>query len=1602
MEPELLELAGDDPIATPTYSDQAIDITGPQTPVLPKEVVEERAHKANLGLGTDSPGTDVLAAAIERGDEHIVRQDSANTLVLKEYDNRRTMLRELASSQVPGAPISQDDQDLVAGLQIAPVVDPATVWEKQYGTFLTNRLVMNTDDPNGAVNKGLIEDPIGNYGKLDIARDLITKNEVVNKREAEANAAWKELGTWDTITTFGGTLIPGRSNLNITNTDLFSTGAVAAIALPGRTLGEQVQALVSIPNPDVFAAKFNETVDRLMSTNVLDAMDFIKAVKSFSIEDQFIRNSFGLMDVADVGALTTAIVKGGMRLGGKIAGKAVTSAEMETTKAIVDTVRATAGPQTPATVAARIGMTNEAAALKIISKNTGEVVQIASEAPTKHINVLLDQMPTISRPTVIRSAEAALPNSQATRIAAVLENNAAKFMDNLGTALTPERLTPEALNLAIENAKTELKKGFAHVNDAVLDVVDNGRDPFTNTNSVSVRLGKPDGETFTSSAEAELFARDIFQLGDGGYTSGQQGSAFYVDIAKPITETLPSVRELMVTTANQSSVPNIATALIQGVRTPAELFSTLQKANRDAALMANTNFGNFLSEVAKPIGALSKNQRKDLQRVMVQNRDFIDPVDGSRGRYHETIGDLESGYLDTLNRLPSEKEVEAYFTAVQINEMDWALRNFTAYRDLSRQGIEDFSVRVVYGGYSEYGAPKWKSTPKFKGKEVDGIPWANDEMLPVAVMDEHGTGVSMVYRVSAQEQRDMIADMVKNKGYKIIQVARPQERVLKDSANIREPVQYIVTKNHEKTPLSFHQVDRQPGFHVEYADPFYIKQPRVSVIQGGARAYEGDASLWSFQTKAQASKFEQRVNDLRQAIKNGVEDLDPYVTGKLPENAQWWRNQFGEDGHFSLDEKFHVVARGSSTRDSDKAIKELRDLTDDRTTLTASMDQKFQGERSQQLLSPVEGTAENPVIRLRPAPLIDPLSTTSRGVGQAARSRWFGDMKISVAEQFVQEFGDLLEGDARTLARNPLASFHEAQWRKGADKDVQRFAAAKALHKTTLEFMGQQSPFGKQLAAMEEKVMDSIYNKTGQNTAEKLRTTQDFVNSRDPMSYFRAWAFRAKMGFLNPQQLLVQAQGLAHITALAPQHAMQAMSGATYSRYLLLNSSKEIMGGAEQRVAGMGWKAGQFEESHRLMESTGWHNVGKEATYIDDMSDPKLYEGHTGKWLDKSAIFFTESEKMVRMASWHAAYREWRTANPTKTVANRDITNILSRADTMSLNMTNASKASWERGVLSIPAQFQSYGVRMLEQMTGSQLSLAEKARVLGLNSVLYGVPVGLSGIVGYPLYEDVRTYALEKGLNVNEGFIGSMLEGIPAVITAMLSGKELNVGQRYGPGGISLIKDLMGDEKSFAESMLGPSGSVYKDLFFNAAPAGMVAIAKALTGEAYEPEVQDLIDGARAITTVNAIDRVWMAATVGKYISKKGTVLSDTTTTDAIINAITGLQSREFSDAMLMNKSTKDFEEHKREISKEVQKHIGRSLIEAQNGNKEAAEAYMVKARAAVILGDFTPMELTQLFTQSIRGKNSTLVDKFRRDWITKAPPSRRMERAEQMERNR
>src|SRR5690606_24722434 len=136
--------------------------------------------------------------------------------------------------------------------------------------------------------------------------------------------------------------------------------------------------------------------------------------------------------------------------------------------------------------------------------------------------------------------------------------------------------------------------------DSVIDVVRNEPDNLTRTNSVSLRLGTYTAETFDNPTRAKMWAKDVYNLEDGTYTIGQQGKAFWIDIAKPLDESAENVQALMITTKNRTpEVKNLAQQFMAGLRSPSNSRSQLQKGNRLAAMMGFEKAQDLVSEVTK-------------------------------------------------------------------------------------------------------------------------------------------------------------------------------------------------------------------------------------------------------------------------------------------------------------------------------------------------------------------------------------------------------------------------------------------------------------------------------------------------------------------------------------------------------------------------------------------------------------------------------------------------------------------------------------------------------------------------------------------------------------------------------------------------------------------------------------------------------------------------------------------------------------------------------------------------------------------------------------------------------------------------------------------
>lgn len=1591
-EENLISLSEEEPVTPGT--DAPISLSDGNKAVLSEEVVENRAQKANFGLKDASPGLDSLKAALGRGDENYARETAAASVNLRDREMKLRMIEEMARSN--NGNVTPQEMDFVKGLTEQELANPKTIFESEYAKEFFNKLALSKESDNAPINKGLRENPDATLDELDAGTAILARSEVARTKLEDIKSRWEAAGTMETIGTYLEQVVPFKSWANISGA--VKDAKTSAFNLPGGNLAEQVQYLWLLP-PKRFEEELTKAIESIAESNLIDAQTFAQAVIAFPTSEIFTQNVFGVLDIADVGSVAGGLGRIGRQVARNAAAK--TTTEQQVKKAVKDALETAGSGAKPERVLEVVGDVNTATTTKAIQK-------VMSEQPETVIGTadrfrgILNTVPSIARPMEVLENAGRLTNEAARRLSLKLETNAARLIDAVTDPVMAERLTPEALAVAAKNAGTELYREYKYLNDAVLDIVRNPRKVETNTDSMSIRIGTTEAKPFDDPDVAYVTARDVYGIPKEAFTVKQEGNNFFIDVERALDETKDNVRDKMVIPTNQVPKPTsafgrMADLFLGSIRSPAETSSPLNRSNRNVVALAQEASLKFVRDVVNELGALSKKERGDFNRIITMNRDFENPATSQRGMFYKNVGELEQSYLDTFNRLPTEKETAVYFSYVQLSDYDWVLRNTTMLRDKERLGLKQYSFEFqpLQEAESAMGVSYKTQTPKFEGKEVDFVPW-NSDHLSILVYDPVTKAPQIVNRNAPGETRAMVDRMFKEEGYKVVQLSNPLGRPLKEVTGSSEPIQYVITKAFEKTPLDMKQVNYAPGGHVQYKGEYWVKQPKITTGLGGARSYEGDTVAFNFTTQAQANKFTAAMEKGRQLINAKDEaGLAAHLADTLPYSPSSFKKMFADGGYYDLKQPFKTVQSGrriiddhaDELRGSGPALK---DLSKGDYNLTDEVDRKFTGERSMAGKTIVEsGTDENPVFDVVDAPLIDPLSTLSRGIGQATRSRFFGDMKVAAAEQFIEEFAPVLKASREELRKYPMFYLHNPPWDEGADAAM--LNQAKYTQRNAMNFIGQSTPLQKSFDWLKAKTMNRIYEKDGAEAAE-IASQSAIMSSRDPTAVFRNVAFHTKLGMFNPVQWFVQAQGLAHVLAVSPTNFLPAMSGYTLSTVLRMNGSKEILEATAQKAAKLGWKADQFKEAWELMNRSGWADVGRESALIDDMSDPKIFQSSVGAFLDKGTVFFKESERMIRNAAWNASYLEFRKKNPTKTISNADIGTILSRADTLSVNMTRASKSSLEQGILSIPTQFASYQARIMDQMLGKQLTTAEKARAFGTYSMLYGVPAGIATGTGYPLYEDIKTMAIENGLD-GSVLVDLFIEGIPSVITSAITGENYNIAQRYGPGGFGFVRDFLNGDKTTLEIALGASGQVVKDIIGSSS-----VLVSGLTevfgeGGSYEPTIHDLIDTSRTISSVNNAFKLYAALQTGKYITKNEVYLSDMNTFDAWFSTITGLSPREVTDAFLMSRSLKGTKEMQVEAEKGFIKYYRRALQEGANGNNEAMEAYFKKSRSYLVIGDFRPDQYSDVLRRALDGQQS-VAQRISERWIKQAPASKQYNR--------
>ena len=1095
-------------------------------------------------------------------------------------------------------------------------------------------------------------------------------------------------------------------------------------------------------------------------------------------------------------------------------------------------------------------------------------------------------------------------------------------------------------------------------------------DTAENIAKVEFSISKPNGELFSG----KYFALDMDKwakwmgLPEGSYRAEQQGNGWKMVITQPLDETKPYIRN------HQIDIPKNKTpmdTILSPLRRGGSRVSEFTANNRLAYIMGQEKTQEILKPLYEPIKAIDRDSVNALNRVMREEAGRIHPENNLPGHFYEDTQELSEAFQRLNGRSITPKEIDAYTSARTINNLELALRRDSYWKELVRLGLKRIELPTTKLG--ERGKVFGKSS--FEGKVIDDLPLQarDDKARAIVAFYNEGSDptFSTLALMSDADRRTWLKEKM-DEGYKIIQTGNPVRKPGKEAFGEDENVNFIITKNFTVSELNpTDLIKEREGWHQIYPYQHWVKQPVIRKVtrEDGSvhHFYDGETTLFGFHTKAEANKYAKAMEEARQIAFEGKKgDLERHLAENLPYSEKHFRDLFEDTdispAYFSKTEPFHPLGDGEASIDIHNTALEARysnlyDNIKSPWNLMNQVDKKFVGHRDEVLHTVKEGkgSQSNPVFNLTTADKLDPLSSMSMGISNMIRNQGLIDLRIQHAESWLQEFKHLLNRDLseQALYGDLLNVVFNPQYIPGIKKSSLRseWRQAENSRQALMELMNLETPLQMSLDTTRAQVLNQIYERMGQKWSNESATSK-LATTRHPLSFFRGLVYHSKVGFLNPIPAIQNVMQIANTVAISPKHGIAGAMFGQLGYWTRLNSSKPIvdsMAEVAAKASGGIYKKEWFKEGLESMNRSGFFTVVSGHALSDHLNDPKLTKTVTGKVLDAGSVLFRESEKMLRTSAWMTSYLEWRSANPTKAMTSIDLNSILGRAETFAGRMSRAEKARWQTGeVLSTFTQFWSYQARLMEMIwekghgRGDTLTTAERLRLLGLNAIMYGIPIGgLGAAVGGLTnpYEHIKNVFTEHEIPTDNTAISLLMNGVLGHMSKSITG--VNISPTFGPQGRDLTQQLDRDYGWF-RFVGGPFGGVILDTYLASRPLGRETWL-ALNGKGNAKAIAaDMWDIAQNVSTLSKGTKMYLAYMHQKAFTRSGQEVGDVETWPGIVSAITGQPVDKLEAIYSQAEVLKNASAYQRELVKEAQKDY-RRMLETNDKDLEAHYAFRI-----------------------------------------------------------
>lgn len=469
----------------------------------------------------------------------------------------------------------------------------------------------------------------------------------------------------------------------------------------------------------------------------------------------------------------------------------------------------------------------------------------------------------------------------------------------------------------------------------------------------------------------------------------------------------------------------------------------------------------------------------------------------------------------------------------------------------------------------------------------------------------------------------------------------------------------------------------------------------------------------------------------------------------------------------------------------------------------------------------------------------------------------------------------------------------------------------------------------------------------------KLEVIGAKLRNADTLGLLRTINFHSMLGALNPVQLLTQAQGMVNAISIHPVYGLVAAKNTPFIRMALMSDNEEVWKnfGKLAKATSAGFeKTEDFVETVRAIRKSG---------LIDGIRSTSLYNIEDGRFnifsktssiSEASAFFFNRGEEFARITSFDVARREFIRDNPgIAWWTDEGLNKIIARQDDLTSNMTKANTAFFQKGFLSIPAQFLQYnlklGANLLTAMTGNSKAFTRKEAfsIMFGHLALYGManngfPDAVEEMIGSGM--ESLELSREQRLYLTEGLIAGLINSGSLMTTGERT--EIAFGERFNTFDFykEFVKDMVTGKKSALELVLGPTSNTFARIQ-GFREIGMLWM--------HDPDIgidtlQDTMYmlGVSSVSTLSNLDKALIAHNNHNFImSKAKEPIAKASNGEIYFQAI-GIPPAEVADFYRMTESR---QEHKKSLDRIVVTYKNMQLKTMESlkaGDKESAEKYI------------------------------------------------------------